>query len=65
MTKTLSVPERHMARYEVQLRNSAGVIGRMDADNPEDAAQMAAVLIADAGSLFPGDTIKIIDKEFE
>lgn len=47
--------------FEVQLRNSAGVIGRMSADNPEDAASCAQVLIADAGSLFPGDTIRIVE----
>jgi hypothetical protein len=46
---------------EVQFRNSAGVIGRMSADNPEDAARAAVALIEDAGMLFDGDSIRVID----
>jgi hypothetical protein len=47
--------------YEVQLRNSAGVIGRMPASGPDEAAKMAVVLIKDAGSLMAGDRIVILE----
>lgn len=48
---------------EVQICNHAGVLGRMQADSPEDAAECAQALIGDAGMLFPGDTIRVVEVE--